>query len=85
MHPIKTAPFYAVKQIGGSCFNTWGGLVVDEHFRVLDEKHDPIDGLYSTGENVAGGASVAFVLPGGRLAARAIMKDNNIEGGKKNA
>lgn len=85
LHPIKTAPFYAVKQMGGSCFNTWGGLVVDEKFHVLDEKHDPIEGLYAAGENVAGGASIAFVLPGGRLAARAIMKDNKIEGGKNNA
>ncbi|MGV8083115.1 MAG: FAD-dependent oxidoreductase [Coriobacteriia bacterium] len=73
LHPIKTAPFYAVKQIGGSCFNTWGGLVVDEEFRVVDEKLDPIPGLYSAGENVAGGASLAFCLPGGRLAAKAIV------------
>lgn len=85
LHPIKTAPFYAVKQIGGSCFNTWGGLVVDETFRVLDEKHDPIEGLYATGETVAGGASVAFVLPGGRLAAKALIKAANIAGEKKNA
>jgi fumarate reductase flavoprotein subunit len=85
MHPIKTAPFYAVKQIGGSCFNTWGGLVVDEGFHVLDEKHDPIHGLYATGENVAGGASIAFVLPGGRLAARAILQEVNAAGEAKHA
>jgi fumarate reductase flavoprotein subunit len=85
LHPIKTPPFYAVKQIGGSCFNTWGGLVVDEGFRVLDDKHDPIHGLYAAGENVAGGASIAFVLPGGRLAARAILNEINGKGEKKNA
>lgn len=77
MHPIETPPFYAVKQVGGSCFNTWGGLVVDESFRVLTETHDPIPGLYSAGETVAGGASIAFALPGGRLAARAILADIN--------
>jgi len=85
LHPIKTAPFYAVKQVGGSCFNTWGGLVVDEAFHVLDEKHDPIHGLYATGENVAGGASIAFVLPGGRLAASAILRDANQLEEKKHA
>lgn len=71
--PIETPPFYAVKQQGGSCFNTWGGLVVDEDFRVLDEEHEPIEGLYSTGENVAGGASLGSCLPGGRLAAWSIL------------
>lgn len=85
LHPIKTPPFYAVKQIGGSCFNTWGGLAVDEAFHVLDEKFDPIHGLYATGENVAGGASIAFVVPGGRLAARAILREVNQPEEKKHA
>ena len=71
--PIETPPFYAVKQEGGSCFNTWGGMCVDERFAVLDAENDPIEGLYATGENVAGGASVGSCLPGGRLAAWAIL------------
>ena len=46
---------------------------MDENFAVLDDENDPIEGLYATGENVAGGASVGSVLPGGRLAAWAIL------------
>lgn len=67
MFPIRTAPFYGVAQKGGTCFNTWGGLVVDEKFHVLDKKWDPIPGLFVSGENAAGGANVAYVLTGGRL------------------
>ncbi|MBA3035191.1 MAG: FAD-dependent oxidoreductase [Desulfobacterium sp.] len=68
MHPIRTAPFYGVGQKGGSCFNTHGGLVVDEQFHVLDKNWDPIPGLFVAGENTFGGGTVGFVLPGGRLA-----------------
>ncbi|MBU1055778.1 MAG: FAD-dependent oxidoreductase [Proteobacteria bacterium] len=75
MHPIRTAPFYAVGQKGGSCFNTHGGLVVDENFHVLDKKWDPIPGLFVAGENAAGGGSVGFVLPGGRLAGMFAAKE----------
>lgn len=77
--PVKTAPFYAVKQVGGSCFNTWGGMVTDDDWRVLNGNHDPIAGLYAAGENVAGGASVAFVIPGGRLAAEHAVR-NEVQG-----
>lgn len=75
MVPVETPPYYAVKQVGGNCFETWGGLVTDDDWRVLDENWDPIPGLYAAGENVAGGASVAFVLPGGRLAAEKIIQN----------
>jgi hypothetical protein len=75
MHPIRTAPFYGVGQKGGSCFNTHGGLVVDEKFHVLDKKWDPIPGLFVAGENAAGGGSVGFVLPGGRLAGMFAAKE----------
>lgn len=68
MQPIRKAPFYGVGQKGGSCFNTWGGLIVDEKFRVLDTKRKPIQGLFVAGENAAGGASIAYALPTGRLA-----------------
>ena len=70
MQPVRKAPFYAVAQKGGSCFNTWGGLIVDEKFRVLNRQRKPIPGLYVAGENAAGGASLAYVFPGGRLAGR---------------
>ncbi|MFH2047508.1 MAG: FAD-dependent oxidoreductase [Pseudomonadota bacterium] len=75
MHPIRTAPFYGVKQKGGSCFNTHGGLVVDEQFHVLDKNWDHIPGLFVAGENAAGGGTVGFVLPGGRLAGMFAAKE----------
>ncbi len=75
MHPIRTAPFYAVGQKGGSCFATYGGLVVDDKFHVLDKDWEPIPGLFVAGENAAGGSSVAFVIPGGRLAAKYAAKE----------
>jgi fumarate reductase flavoprotein subunit len=70
MHPIRTAPFYGVGQKGASGFNTHGGLVVDDKFHVLDKQFNPIPGLFVAGENAAGGACIAYVLPGGRLAGR---------------
>jgi succinate dehydrogenase/fumarate reductase flavoprotein subunit len=75
LHPIRTAPFYGVKQKGGSCFNTHGGLVVDEQFHVLDKNWDPIPGLFVAGENAAGGGTVGFVIPGGRLAGMFAAKE----------
>lgn len=75
LHPIRTAPFYGVKQKGGSCFNTHGGLVVDEQFHVLDKNWDPIPGLFVAGENAAGGGTVGFALPGGRLAGMFAAKE----------
>lgn len=81
MVALENPPYYAVKQIGGSCFETWGGVVTDDDWRVLDDNLDPIPGLYAAGENVAGGASVAFVVPGGRLAAeKAVANEVNKEG-----
>ena len=72
---LENPPYYAVKQIGGSLFETWGGVVTDDDWRVLDDNLDVIPGLYAAGENVAGGASVAFAIPGGRLAAKKILEN----------
>ncbi|MGV8084312.1 MAG: FAD-dependent oxidoreductase [Coriobacteriia bacterium] len=71
LHPIRTAPFYGVAQKGGSTFNTWGGLIIDDSFRVLDEDWNPIPNLYACGEQTFGGASMGLALPGGRLAGKA--------------
>lgn len=74
MQPIRRPFFYAVKQRGGTMFNTWGGLVVDEEFHVLNQAWEAIPGLYVAGENAAGGARVAFCLPAGRIAGRNAAK-----------
>lgn len=44
---VEEGPFYAVK-VGIGSFGTSGGLVVDEHARVLRDG-EPISGLYATG------------------------------------
>ena len=58
---------------------TCGGLVTDEHARVLDEQDQPIEGLYATGNSTATvmgrhylgpGASIANTMVFGYLAAR---------------
>ncbi|MDR1014401.1 MAG: FAD-binding protein [Coriobacteriales bacterium] len=75
MVPILTPPFYAVKQVGASAFNTWGGLVADEDFHVTDAEGHAIPGLFVAGETGSLLASVGFALTGGRLAARRAIEE----------
>ncbi|MDY6972566.1 MAG: FAD-dependent oxidoreductase [Thermodesulfobacteriota bacterium] len=66
--PIRKPPFYAVKQVGGALFNTWGGLVTNTRFEVLDKDWKPIPGLRVAGENAAYCASVVYAITSGRIA-----------------
>ncbi|OHV30887.1 MULTISPECIES: FAD-dependent oxidoreductase [Pseudofrankia] len=50
--PLAKPPFYAV-EIYPSDVGTSGGLLCDEHARVLDANHDPIPGLYAAGNCTA--------------------------------
>ncbi|WP_327098278.1 3-oxosteroid 1-dehydrogenase [Nocardia vinacea] len=50
--PIDQGPFYAVEMVPGD-LGTKGGLVTDEHSRVLSEDGAPIAGLYAAGNNSA--------------------------------
>lgn len=50
--PILTAPFYAAKIIPADV-GTCGGVITDEHARVLGEDDQPIPGLYATGNITA--------------------------------
>jgi len=50
--PIETAPFYALPIYAGD-IGTCGGLLTDEHVRVLDAARRPIEGLYAVGNNAA--------------------------------
>jgi succinate dehydrogenase/fumarate reductase flavoprotein subunit len=50
--PLEKPPYYAVRIYPGD-LGTKGGLLTDEHARVLDEKHKPINGLYAAGNNSA--------------------------------
>lgn len=76
--PIDEAPFYACEVLPGD-IGTCGGLVTDEHARVLDQQGQPIEGLYATGNSTATvmgrhylgpGASIANTMVFGYLAAR---------------
>lgn len=72
--PISEPPFYGVEQYGGTCFATWGGLVIDDTTRVLDEAWEPIAGLYACGEQTFGGSSGGQVFPAGRLAGKVLAE-----------
>jgi 3-oxosteroid 1-dehydrogenase len=76
--PLDEAPYYAVEVVPGD-IGTCGGLVTDEHGRVLDGQDRPIEGLYATGNSTATvmgrhylgpGASIANSMVFGYLAAR---------------
>jgi 3-oxosteroid 1-dehydrogenase len=76
--PIDEGPFYACEVLPGD-IGTCGGLVTDEHGRVLDTGNEPIEGLYATGNSTATvmgrhylgpGASIANSMVFGYLAAR---------------
>ncbi len=76
--PIDQPPFYAVQVVPGD-IGTCGGLVTDEHARVVGQDDRPIGGLYATGNGTATvmgrhylgpGASIANTMVFGYLAAQ---------------
>ncbi|TYL45316.1 3-oxosteroid 1-dehydrogenase [Nocardioides sp. BGMRC 2183] len=82
--PIEKGPFYAVKIVPGD-LGTKGGLVTDEHARVLREDGTAIPGLYAAG-NVSSavmgntypgpGGTIGPAIVFGYLAAESIAKEN---------
>ena len=82
-------PFYGA-EVTGALFHTQGGLVVDEHGRVLREDHTPVENLYAGGGTAVGisghgaggylsGNGLTAALGFGRLAgvhARNALSDN---------
>ena len=79
--PIERAPFYAVAIYPGDV-GTCGGLVTDEHARVLRSDGVPIEGLYATGNSTASvvgrsypgaGASIGPALVFGYRAAQHVV------------
>jgi 3-oxosteroid 1-dehydrogenase len=65
--PIDEAPYYAVEVLPGD-IGTCGGLVTDEHARVLDQQDQPIEGLYATGNNTATVMGRHYLGPGASIA-----------------
>ena len=75
---IDRGPYYAVRIEAGD-LGTKGGLVCDEHSRVLREDGSVIDGLYATGNSSASvmghdyagaGATIGPAMVFGYVAAR---------------
>ncbi|GAA1033340.1 MULTISPECIES: 3-ketosteroid-delta-1-dehydrogenase [Amycolatopsis] len=57
--PLRRAPYYAVKVVL-SDLGTCGGLVADEHARVLREDGDVVDGLYAIGNTAANAFGTSY-------------------------
>ena len=64
--PIEKPPFYAVTVFPGD-LGTKGGLVTDEHARVLREDSSPIHGLYAIGNSSASVMGTTYPGPGSTL------------------
>jgi 3-oxosteroid 1-dehydrogenase len=63
---IERPPFYAVRMVPGD-IGTNGGLVTDEHARVVREDGTIIAGLYATGNITASVMARAYPGPGGTI------------------
>jgi 3-oxosteroid 1-dehydrogenase len=64
--PLEKPPFYAVEMYPGD-IGTKGGLVTDEHARVLDEDGAVIEGVYAVGNNTASVMGRTYPGPGGTI------------------
>jgi 3-oxosteroid 1-dehydrogenase len=66
LHSIDQGPFYAVKIVPGD-LGTKGGLVTDEHARVLRADGTPISGLYAAGNVSAAVMGRTYAGPGATI------------------
>lgn len=64
--PIEKPPFYALKVWPGD-LGTMGGLVIDEHARVLRKDGSAIRGLYAAGNNTASVMGRTYPGPGSTI------------------
>lgn len=70
--PIKNGPFQAVKVYPGD-LGTKGGLVTDEHARVLRADGTVLQGLYAAGNNTASVMGHTYPGPGSTIAPASIF------------
>lgn len=70
--PIEKGPFTAVKLVPGD-LGTKGGLVTDEHARVLTEAGEPIHGLYAAGNTTASVMGHTYPGPGSTIGPAAVF------------
>jgi 3-oxosteroid 1-dehydrogenase len=66
LDPLETAPYYAFRLEVGD-LGTKGGLVSDEHARVLREDGTVIDGLYVTGNSSSSVMGNEYAGPGATI------------------
>jgi 3-oxosteroid 1-dehydrogenase len=66
--PLDRPPYYAVKLWPGDV-GTSGGLLTDEHARVVRDHGDPIEGLYAAGNTTASVMGLRYPGPGITLGA----------------
>ena len=64
--PIVEPPFYALAIYPGD-LGTKGGLLTDEHARVLNQQHHPIPGLFAAGNTSASVMGRTYPGPGATL------------------
>jgi 3-oxosteroid 1-dehydrogenase len=69
---IANGPFTAVQLVPGD-LGTKGGLLTDQHARVLDEENDPITGLYASGNTTASVMGRTYPGPGSTIAPAVIF------------
>jgi 3-oxosteroid 1-dehydrogenase len=67
VEPIDEGPFYACDVVPGDV-GTCGGLITDEHARVIGDGDQPIPGLYATGNATATVMGRHYLGPGGSIA-----------------
>jgi len=83
---LQSGPWVLLGPVKAYFTTTEGGAVVDQRMRVLNEKFEPIPGLYAVGQNgLSGmilwshGLHIAWALTSGRLAGQSIMcKSENV-------
>jgi fumarate reductase flavoprotein subunit len=79
LFPLDKGPFYAFK-FTTRLLGTLGGVKIDENIRAVNEKDDPIPGLYVAGADAGGmyghdyvqveGGTLGFAYTSGRIAGR---------------
>lgn len=69
---LEQGPFTAVQLVPGD-LGTKGGLLTDEHARVLDEEARPIPGLYAAGNTTASVMGHTYPGPGSTIAPAVIF------------
>lgn len=68
LHAVHGKKYYAIKMVCGA-YGSLGGIVVNNHFEVLDEEEKPIKGLYAAGTDTCDlyAGTYLYYLPGNTM------------------